>query len=267
MEAGWQGEDGWRAEQGKRLQEGDERPGQQRRQDERQRDAPQCRGARAAEDRRGILEIGRYAVECIRDQDEDVRKGIAGDREGDALDRIDVEQMLVGIEIEQRAIPLVEHAAIWRREYLPGDRPEEWRRHKRSGHEGPDHAAKRHVGPRYQPSERRCHRAGADRHAERDGERGEERRDEAGIADQLDEIRRRQRSGLVGDACTRQAKATAATPACRETDRARRAEASKRRSAAFAADPTDATRRSWRSILDDVAPHPLRSRNTRRICA
>src|SRR5439155_6551909 len=116
METGGQGENGRRPEQRKSLQESDQRSSQQCRQDQRQRDAPQRRGARGSEDRRSVLEIGRYAVERISDEDEDVREGIASNREGDALDRIDVEQMLIGIEIEQRAIPLIEHAAVWRRE-------------------------------------------------------------------------------------------------------------------------------------------------------
>ena len=104
VEAGRQREDRRRAEHGQRLQDGDQRPGQHRRQHERQGDPPQRRREPAAEHGGGVLEVGRHALERVDDQGEDVGEGVAGDGEDEALEGVDVDEVLVGLEPEQAAL-------------------------------------------------------------------------------------------------------------------------------------------------------------------
>ena len=84
VEAGRQRQDRRRAEQRHRLQERDQRAGDQRRQRQRNGDAPRRGPGLAAEDRGGVLEIARHAVERVGDQHEHKGKGVAGDDEDDA---------------------------------------------------------------------------------------------------------------------------------------------------------------------------------------
>ena len=122
MEAGRNGEDRGRAEQVQRLQEGDQRAGQQGRQRKRHGDAPRGLPGPRAQHRRGVLELARHAVERVGDQDEDVGKGVAGDDEDQAWQRVDVEQRLVGRHAGERAPELVQQAGVGRGQHLPGDR-------------------------------------------------------------------------------------------------------------------------------------------------
>ena len=159
VEAGRHRQDRGRAEQRHGLEERDQRAGQQRRQRQRNGDAPRGDPGAAAEDRGGVLELARRAVERIGDQHEHIGEGVAGDDEDQPGERIDVEQMLVRLRAGQRAVELVEQAGVRRRQQLPGDGAEERRRHERGRHQEPHGAAERHVGARHQPAHRRRHRA------------------------------------------------------------------------------------------------------------
>ena len=60
----------------------------------------------AAEHGGGFLEVGRDAVERVGDEGEDVRKGVAGDREDQPREGVDVDEVLVWLEAEEAAVDL-----------------------------------------------------------------------------------------------------------------------------------------------------------------
>ena len=64
-----------------KLQERDQRTGEQRRQHERNGDAPRGVPGLAAKDRRCVLEIAGGSVERVRDQHEHIGERVAGDHE------------------------------------------------------------------------------------------------------------------------------------------------------------------------------------------
>ncbi len=61
------------------------------------------RQAAGAEDRGGILHVGRDAVERVGDEHEDEGKGIAGVDEDEPLDRVDVDEMHEGRQVVERS--------------------------------------------------------------------------------------------------------------------------------------------------------------------
>ncbi len=187
-----------------RLQERDQRAGEQRGHHDRQADAAEGVPAPAAEDRRGVLELGRDALQRVRHQHEDIREGIARHDEDQPGHGVDVEQIGVGIEAEEPLIPLVQQAAVGRRQDLPGDGAEEGRGDEGGHHQQADQPVAGHVGARHQPGERRRDHAAGRRHARGDAERRHERRDEGALAGEAGEIRQRQRAVLVGDAIPQQ---------------------------------------------------------------
>ena len=162
VEARRQRQDGRRSEQRHRLQEGDQRAGEQRRHGERDRHPARRGPGAAAEDRGGVLEVGRNAVERVGDEHEHVGEGVAGDDEDQAGQRVDVEQILVLLRAGDGAEGLVEQPAVGRRQQLPGDGAEKRRGDERGRHQRPHGPAQRHVGARHQPAHRRRDQA-ADR--------------------------------------------------------------------------------------------------------
>ena len=188
MEAGRDRQDGRRAEQRHRLQEGDERPGKQRRQGERDGDAPRRGPGAAAENGGCVFEVAGNAVKCVRDQHEDVRKRIGGDYEDHARERIDVEEVLVRGSAGRRPVDLVEQPAVRRRQQLPGNRAEKGRRHERSRDQRAHGAAQRHIRARDEPTHGRGEGAADDARAGRQDERRRQRIEECGIGDESLEI-------------------------------------------------------------------------------
>ena len=204
VKAGRQRQDRRRAEQRHRLQKRDQGAGDQRRQRQRNRDAPRRGPGLAAEDGGGVLEFARHVVERIGDQHEHEGKRVAGDHEDDSGHRIDVEQMLVGFRAGHETKQLVEQAAVGRGQQFPGDGAEKRRRHERGRDQRADELPPGHVGARHQPSHRGGDGAADDGGRDRDDRGGQQRIEEIGIGEQRDEILQGQVVGLVGDAVDRE---------------------------------------------------------------
>ncbi len=108
---------------------------------ERNGDAARRRPGAAAEDRGRILEIARDAVERIGDQHEHIGKGVAGNHEDQAGQRVDVEQVRIHLGAGERAPRLVDQPGIGRRQKLPRNGAEKRRGHERGRHQRPHHVA------------------------------------------------------------------------------------------------------------------------------
>ncbi len=205
VEAGRQRQDRGRAEQRHGLQEGDQRARDQRRQRQRNRDAPRRGPGLAAENGGGVLELARHVVERVGDQHEHERKSVAGDHEDDPGQRIDVEDMRIRFgRTAQVAIELVQQPAVGRGQQFPGYRAEERRCHERGRHQRADGLAPRHVGARHQPADRRCNQAADHRRRGGDDRGRQQRIEKIRIGEQLDEILQRRVSRLVGECIHRQ---------------------------------------------------------------
>ena len=203
VKAGRQRQDRGRAEQGHGLQERDQGTGDQGRQRQRDRHAPRRGPGPAAENGGGIFEFAGHVVERIGDQHEHEGEGVAGDDENDPGQRIDVEEMLIGIRARHDAVQLVEQSAVGRRQQFPGHRAEERRRHERGRNQGADELPPGHVGARHQPSHRCGNSTAEDGGGGCDDRGGGERVEEIRVGEQRDEILQRQVAGLVGDAVDR----------------------------------------------------------------
>ena len=106
-------------------------------------------------------------------------------------------------DARHQSIELVEQSAVGRRQQFPGDGAEKWRRHERGRDQRADELPPGHVGARHQPPHWRCDRAADRRRRGCDDGGGQQRIEEIGIGEQLDEILQRQVIGLVGDAVDR----------------------------------------------------------------
>ncbi len=203
MEAGGQRQDRRRAEQRHRLQEGDQGAGDEGRQRQRDGDAPR-RGPRLAAENGGcIFQFAGHVIQRVGDEDEHEGERVAGDDKNDSGQRIDVEQMRVGLSPGHQAVKLVEQSAVGRRQQFPGHSTQKRRRHERRRDQRADELPPRHIGARHQPSHR-CRDEAADRGGgDGDDRGGQQRIEEIRIGEQRDEILQRRVIGLVGDAVDR----------------------------------------------------------------
>ena len=101
------------------------------------------------------------------------------------------------------AIELIEQSAVRRRQQFPGNRAEEWRRHKGGGDQRADGLPAGHVGARHQPSHGGGDQAADDGRTRRDDRGRQQRIKEVGIGEQRDEVLQRHMIGLVGEAVDR----------------------------------------------------------------
>ncbi len=188
-------------------------PATKRRQRQRNRDAPRRGPGPAAEDGGSVLQFARHVVERVRHQHEHERKGVAGDDENDPGHRIDVEQMLAGLDAGHEAIELVEQSAVGRRQQFPGDGAEKRRRHERGRDQRAYERPSRHVGARHQPPHRRRYDAADHGRGGGDGRGGHQRIEKIRIGEQRDEIPQRQAAGLFGERCRSRATTAASRSA------------------------------------------------------
>jgi hypothetical protein len=181
-------------------QERDQRAGEERGQRKRHSDAARRGPGIAAEDRGGVFEVARDAVDRVRDKHEDVREGVAGNDEDDAGQGVNVEQILVLFGAGDGAERLVEKATVRCRQQLPGDRAEEGRRDERRGDQRAHRAAQRHVGAGNEPTHRRCDDAADRRRAHGQDQGRDQWIEEDRVGDEQGEIAEREAAGAVVDA-------------------------------------------------------------------
>ena len=155
-------------ERAEHLGEHEHRGAEHARQHQRQRDAQHGAQPARAHHLRGFLQRRIHRLHHGADHHEGDRALEQRHHPGDAVGRVDVDQVLLAAE---RAEDLVEEAALRRAEQAPGERAEQRREIVRHHHHLLEEAAARHVGtgddPRHHEAEHQRHHGGGDRHGER----------------------------------------------------------------------------------------------------